>query len=287
MLVIQKSGNPQNGFQKRDFNIQDMYEMIDFFKSSIEKHPDWKYFNFNFSLTKSYNDLSDFYREVEHQGYNITFQDISKSYIDQCVEDGKLYLFEIYSKDFSPKTRGNPNLQTLYWQAVFNKSNLENVIYKLNGEAELFHRKSSIKYSNEIWEKGHHAGDSKKKQEYPIIKDRRYAKDTYLFHVPITCNFKASGAKKFNNKVNELLKNNPNVNIIGIDRGERHLAYYTIINQKGKILDQDSFNKPFEKTDYHELLEKREEARDKARKAWGTIEPIKDLKAGIFITGGT
>ena len=279
-----KNGESQKGFQKRDFNIQDMYEMIDFFKSAIKKHPDWKNFNFSFSLTKNYSDLSDFYREVEHQGYQVTFQDISESHIDQYIEDGKLYLFEIYSKDFSPKTRGNPNLQTLYWQALFNKSNLENIIYKLNGEAELFHRKPSIKYSSEIWEKGHHLDDPRKKQEYPIIKNRRYAKDTYLFHVPITCNFKASRAKKFNNQVNELLKNNPSVNIIGIDRGERHLAYYTVINQKGEILKQSSFNKPLgdKGKDYHELLESRENERDEARKSWGTIEKIKDLKEGYL-----
>ena len=261
-----------------NFNEDDLVAFIDYYKARLD------YFDFTFKVKNSrkYTSFKDFTDHIGSQGYNITFQDISKSYMDQCVKDGKLYLFEIYSKDFSPKTRGNPNLQTLYWQALFHKSNLEDVIYKLNGEAELFHRKTSIKYSDEIWEKGHHTDDPKKKQEYPIIKDRRYAKDTYLFHIPITCNFKASRAKKFNNKVNELLKNNPNVNIIGIDRGERHLAYYTVINQKGEILDQNSFNKPFGKVDYHKLLEEREEARDKARKSWGTIEKIKDLKEGYL-----
>jgi CRISPR-associated protein Cpf1 len=39
------------------------------------------------------------------------------------------------------------------------------------------------------------------------------------------------------------LKGNKEVNIIGIDRGERNLAYYSVINQKGEILEQGSFNK--------------------------------------------
>ena len=48
---------------------------------------------------------------------------------------------------------------------------------------------------------------------------------------------------KFNKNVLCFLRDNPNVNIIGIDRGERHLAYYSVVNQQGKILEQGSFNK--------------------------------------------
>jgi len=36
------------------------------------------------------------------------------------------------------------------------------------------------------------------------------------------------------------------------------------------------------KKDYHALLDEREKARDKARKSWGTIEKIKDLKEGYL-----
>jgi CRISPR-associated protein Cpf1 len=45
-----------------------------------------------------------------------------------------------------------------------------------------------------------------------------------------------------NERVRHFLKDNPDVNIIGIDRGERHLLYMTLINQKGEILKQKSFN---------------------------------------------
>ena len=33
---------------------------------------------------------------------------------------------------------------------------------------------------------------------------------------------------------------------------------------------------------YHSLLDEREKEREKARKSWGTIEKIKDLKAGYL-----
>ena len=284
-----KNGKPQTGYVKKAFALDDMRKMVDFYKKSITKHPDWKGFNFQFSSTKDYKNISEFYREVEQQGYKVTFINISEDYIDRCVEEGRLYLFRIYTKDFSSKTKGRPNLQTLYWKTLFDEENLKDVVYKLNGEAELFYRKASISYSAEERQKGHHADDPKKKQKYPIIKDRRYAKDTYLFHVPVTCNFKANGVSKFNDQVQDFLKGNPDINIIGIDRGERHLAYYTVINQEREILKdeegnylQGSFNSPFGKKDYHDLLDRREKERDKARKSWETIEKIKDLKEGYL-----
>lgn len=277
-----KNGTSQKNFEKLDFDLTDCQKMIDFFKSSILKHPEWKVFNFDFSPTNSYQSIDEFYREVEHQGYKISYCDIDENYIHQCVEDGKLYLFEIYSKDFSLHSKGKPNLQTLYWKELFSDRNLIDVVYKLSGGAEMFFRKSSLNYSNEIWRRGHHANDPKKKQKFPIIKDKRYAQDTYLFHVPISCNFKAVGIPKFNDRINNFLKNNPEINILGIDRGERHLAYYSLINQQGDIIDQGSLNNPQGKKDYHELLDKREKERNNARKSWGTVEKIKDLKAGYL-----
>ncbi|MBL6666846.1 MAG: type V CRISPR-associated protein Cas12a/Cpf1 [Flavobacteriaceae bacterium] len=277
-----KNGRPQKGFTKQDFTKKDCHTMVNFYKNSISRHAEWKEFNFEFSQTNSYNTIDEFYREVEQKGYKITFSDISESYINQCVKEGKLYLFEIYSKDFSKHSKGKPNLQTLYWKEIFSERNLKNVVYKLNGEAELFFRKASIQYPDIVWKEGHHKNDPLKKQKYPIIKDRRYAKDTFLFHCPVTCNFKAQGIPRFNDKVNTFLKNNPDVNILGIDRGERHLAYWTLINQKREIIKQGSFNNPQGKKDYHDLLDIREKERDKARKSWSTIEKIKDLKAGYL-----
>ena len=287
-----KNGTPQKGYEKKDFNVNDMRIMVDFFKKSIKKHPEWhNVYDFKFSSTERYNDLTGFYREVENQGYKISFENISEEYINECVENGKVYLFEIYSKDFSEKSTGKPNLQTLYWKALFDFQNLKNIIYKLDGQAELFYREASIKYSDQIWEQGHHANDDRKKQVYPIIKNRRYAKDTFLFHVPITLNFKSgnvlgNSSMKFNNKVKNFLKNNPDINIIGIDRGERHLAYLCLINQQGKIIKQESLNVLIgsneKEIDYQKKLNKKEKDRTVARESWGSIEKIKDLKEGYL-----
>lgn len=285
-----KSGEAKSGFAKHDFQLSDCHAMVDFFKKSMQKHSDWMHFGFNFSPTKSYEDITEFYQEVESQGYKITFRGINAGYIDQCVEEGKLYLFEIYCKDFSTKSKGRPNLHTLYWRSLFEHGNLRDVVIKLDGKAEMFFRKASIDYPNNVWKEGHHAKNLKGKFPYPIIKDRRYARDTYLFHVPVTINFKQPGAvKKFNNEVNEFVQNNTDIRILSIDRGERHLAYYTLLDQKGAILEQGSLNKIHTEgangsktVDYQKKLQVREDERDQARKSWVTIESIKELKEGYL-----
>ncbi len=270
------------------FSLKNCHQLIDFFKSNISKYkaePEheygWEVFGFNFSPTSSYEDISQFYKEVEQQGYKIWFSAISKTYIDECIRDGKLYLFQLYNKDFSPHSKGKPNLHTLYWKALFSPENIKNTIYKLNGEAELFYRPSSITYKQSIWDKGHHANDPKKKQNYPIIKDRRFAQNKYFFHVPITINFKAKDGFDFNQKVRDFLRGNKDVNVIGIDRGEKNLAYYSVIDQQGKIIDQATFN-TINDFDYWALLNKLEGERQEARKNWKKISRIKDVKAGYI-----
>ncbi len=281
------------------FNIKDCHNLIDFFKSSINKHPDWKQFNFNFSDTNSYEDLSYFYKEVSHQGYKITYENISDNYINQLVNEGKLYLFQIYNKDFSPQSKGTPNLHTIYWKMLFDERNLSNVVYKLNGEAEIFFRKQSLKRENTAI---HHAnekinrrtdGETESIFPYEIVKNKRFTVDKFQFHVPITMNFKGAGNERLNNDVLQFLQNNPDVNIIGLDRGERHLIYLTLINQKGEILEQKTLNtvsssyisngeRKEHTVDYHEKLDAVEKDRTKSRKEWDAIENIKELKSGYL-----
>lgn len=227
---------------------------------------------------------------------------MSVDYIDDLVDKGKLYLFQIYSKDFSLHSKGKPNLHTMYWKALFDQRNLEDVVYKLNGKAEIFYRKKSIDDEGSVVHRAKEAITNKnplnvKKQStfvYDIIKDKRYTVDKFQFHVPIMMNFKAEGKNDLNIDVLNYLKDNSDVNIIGVDRGERHLIYVSLINQKGEILEQFTLNEIANHykidngndmkvcTSYHTLLDAKEKERDNARKNWGTIETIKELKEGYI-----
>lgn len=279
------------------FNLSDCHELINFFKTSINKHEDWKKFGFRFSDTSSYDDLSGFYREVEQQGYKITFRNIPADYINKMTDEGKLYLFRIYNKDFSAYSKGTPNMHTLYWKMLFDSENLKDVVYKLNGEAEVFFRKASIKEQDKVIHKANVPVDNKnilngKKQstfEYDIVKDKRYTVDKFQFHVPITMNFKARGISNINAEANKFISGNKDLHIIGIDRGERHLLYLTLIDSKGNIKEQFSLNQIINernginyKTDYRSLLDLREGNRDEERRNWKTIESIKELKEGYL-----
>jgi CRISPR-associated protein Cpf1 len=325
----------ENGKHKKgdNFDIDYCHILIDYFKSAINQHHDWKNFGFTFSDTRNYTDISNFYKEIAEQGYKITFTDISESMIDTWVEEDKLYLFQIYNKDFAPGTTGNPNLHTLYWKNLFSEENLRDVVLKLNGQAELFYRETGIKkpvvhktgermvnrttkdgmpltepvhselfkYENNKLE-GALSADARlllddkqvvvKVVVHDIIKDRRYTEPKFLFHVPLTINFKAAeqNAKTLNLRVRHFLKNNAGINIIGLDRGERNLIDLCLIDRNGKIIKQKSFNvinklRNDGKTvavDYQEKLDQREKERGQARKSWQEIGKIAELKEGYL-----
>lgn len=278
-----------------DFDLDFCHELIKFFKEGIGKHDDWSKFNFKFSNTEDYNDISEFYKEVEQQGYKITYSNISLEYIYNLVENGMLYLFKIYNKDFSEYSHGTPNLHTLYWKMLFDEDNLRNIVYKLNGEAEIFYRKASLQRNithpknQKIKNKNPDNPTKESLFKYDLIKDKRFTEDKFQFHVPITLNFKNIGVSNINEQVNKQIKQNKENYIIGIDRGERHLLYLSLINSRGEIIEQHTLNSIINEhkgrkyeTNYHNLLDQKEKDRAKARESWQSIENIKDLKEGYL-----
>ncbi len=289
-----KKGTHKKG---TNFNIGDCRRLVDFFKSSIAKHEDWSKFPFRFSPTETYEDISGFYREVEQQGYMLGFRDVSESFIDRLVDEGRLYLFQIWNKDFSAFSKGTPNMHTLYWRMLFDERNLADVVYKLNGQAEVFYRKSSLSVADTTVHPANQAianknSQNKKRQStfgYDIVKNRRYTVDKFQFHVPISINFKATGRENVNDNVLDIIRNGGIRHVIGIDRGERHLLYLSLIDLKGNIVKQMTLNDIVNEykgntyaTNYKDLLAEREGSRTEARKNWRKIENIKDIKQGYL-----
>ena len=268
-----------------NFNADDLHALIDFYKDSIKKNPEWSCYNFNFRPTEEYQKINEFYDDVDSQGYVITFRDITASYIDELVKDGKIYLFKIYNKDFSTYSKGTPNLHTLYFKMLFDERNLKDTVYKLNGGAEMFYRKKSLNYSEEIMKNGHHAEELKGKFNYAIIKDRRFAFDKFQFNVPITLNPNAPDRGNINDICRDFIKSN-DINVVGVHRAENHLVYITVLDSAGKIIEQHSFNEiegyNGKNINYMEKLEKRGGAMDEARVNWGVIGNIKELKEGYL-----
>ena len=306
----------------KSVDIRKVRELIDYYKDAITRNEDWNAIEYSYSPTKSYDNINDFYTEVAEQSYKLTFIDVPKKQVDEWVEAGKLYLFQLYNKDYAEGAHGRKNLHTLYWESLFSEDNQNSLAIKLGSNAELFYRPQSIKkpVSHKVGTKMLNRRDKDgkpipdaiyrslyqyfngKKTEaeltseekayisqvivkdvhHEIIKDRRYTKQFfYQFHVPIVFNANAPKKPKINERVLEYIKENPDVNIIGIDRGERHLVYLTLINQRGEILKQKTFNVVGD-YDYQEKLKQRENERDQARKSWQSVGKIKDLKEGFL-----
>lgn len=323
-------------------NVEFLQKYFDFLKSSIEKYYNRK---FNFPNTKEFKDTSLFYAWAEENVYNIEFIDINEQLITDLVVNlenkKKVYLFQVYNKDFEldeeigkekygdnflakkewrnqkerkeeEKEQGRENLETSFFKLLFDPRNLKNekgVVYKLSGGAKMFYRSASENLNKKKIK-------DQNGQEKEIFDRQRYKENKLFLNVPIVMNFvnKKEGYK-INGYINKIIAQTPfgqdKFRIIALDRGEKHLAYLTVLNEKGKILEMkslnnierfDKFGNPIlEKNQYHDkdgksigkpkfesfknyqnLLDQREIERLKARKSWEQIEKIADLKEGYL-----
>lgn len=275
-----------------NFSKDDLCEYIQYYICRAQEY--YSSYNFTFKNASEYKSFQEFLDDVNSQAYQISYDNISKKQIMKLVENGYIYLFQIYNKDFSKYSKGTPNLHTLYFKMLFDERNLSNVVYKLNGEAEMFYREASINDKEKIT---HHANqpiknknpDNEKKEsvfEYDIVKDKRFTKRQFSLHVSVTINFKAHGQEFLNYDVRKAVKYKDDNYVIGIDRGERNLIYISVINSNGEIVEQMSLNEIIGdngySVDYQKLLDKKEKERDKARKNWTSVENIKELKEGYI-----
>lgn len=274
-----------------DFSRCDLIEFIDFYKARANQY--FSDFNFVFKESRDYEDFADFTNHINSQAYQLKFSPVSDNAIKVLQDERKLFLFQIYNKDFSPHSKGTPNMHSLYWRGMFEDRNLQDVVLKLNGAAEMFFRKHSIAYKDRtVHEKNKNilrktkSGEGKFSQfPYDIIKDKRYTQDKLFLHVPTTLNHKATNPnpKRFNDLINRAVTSDTNV--IGVDRGERHLLYFCVINPRGEIIDKGSLNimqQGAQTVNYQEKLTQRQKERDLARKSWTSVENIKELKHGYL-----
>ncbi|MDD4530865.1 MAG: type V CRISPR-associated protein Cas12a/Cpf1, partial [Candidatus Gracilibacteria bacterium] len=300
-------------FQKEYFKLSGDFEVyksalidwIDFCKAFLKVYESTSFFNFDgFKESEEYESLDEFYKDVDALSYNVSFTKIGNSYIEEKVKLGELYLFEIYNKDFAENKSGKENLHTMYFKGLFEEKNLQKPVLKLNGQAEIFFRPASL--NEKI--------DKERKTNNEIIENKRYTKDKILFHCPIKLNFSEHN-EKINGEINNFIAgNSEKIKILGIDRGEKHLAYYSLIEidetGNAKIIDSGSFNTIFSKDengeikkennlifdnkgaiigseeklgkDYYNLLNGKEKERANSRESWKNIENIKELKEGYI-----
>lgn len=314
---IRKSQSYKN--DSANFSKEDLTLFIDYYRQRAIEY--YKHFSFSFKESCDYGSFTELVEDVDAKAYRISFVPTSYKYLQGLVDKGKLYLFDIKNKDYEPGAHGKKNLHTLYWEQLFSEDNLERLVIKLNAKSTLYcrpqvitnpksHKKGSMLLNRKdkggkpipasVYQQlyrfvngkiGEDKLDSEakayldkitaKEAKYTITKDRRYTKQKYFIHISTTLNANVSKAVDINEDVKDYITANPDVNIIGIDRGERNLLYLSLINQRGEILDQKSLN-VINGFDYHTKLEQREKERDEARRSWQSVGNITDLKEGYL-----
>src|SRR3989339_807696 len=251
--------------------------LLDYFKDGFLKHKDFVQFKENFKWldNSEYDTVVDFYNHTADMCYKTSWEDINFTELENLTKDSRIYLFKIYNKDFAEKTSGIKNSHTILFLELLKSEN--NLKLKLLGGGEVFYREKSI-------EKEIDKERSFKTDKFEIIKNKRYSEEKYFLHFPI----EIKGRKlrgSFNQFLNKEISKKESVNILGIDRGEKHLLYYSLVNNNGEIIKQGSFNKikcGNKIVDYNELLSKRAKEMMEARQSWETIGKIKDLKEGYL-----
>ena len=224
------------------------------------------------------------------------------------------YLFRIVNKDLlfadtmsegKRKSHGKENLHTMYLRALLDE---KQTVFDIGTGCVYFRPasdKQKIKYNDNVptHERGkkipfknpYNIGKEESVFEYNLIKYRRFSKDSYHLYLSLTQNMLAAeDDKELNYLVQEYVKTQADIRIIGIDRGERNLIYATMIDLEGNIIEQKSFNivknegvsangEPYHvETDYHSLLKAKAEQMKKKQKEWSEAEKIVDVKDGYL-----
>lgn len=228
---------------------------------------------------------------------------VATAAIEEAKEREKkpLFLFKMSNKDLSyaeksskgkRKSRGTENLHTMYLKALLGMT--QNVFSIGSGMVFFRHKTKGLAATtarhkaNEFIANKNKLNDKKKSIfDYEIVKNKRFIKDKYLFHLSMNLNYSQPNKFDVNSEVREIISNGGIKHIIGIDRGERNLLYLSLIDLKGNIVMQKSLNilkddHNVKGTDYKGLLSDREGERQDARRNWKKIANIKDLKRGYL-----
>lgn len=268
-----------------------------------------------------YEQWSNFTDDVQTALYKIRWDNIPAAAVDEMVESGKLYLFEIYSADLykNPAEGRKIDTQAQIFKEIFSENGQK--VIKLLGNCEVYFRPASLPavvthpkgsilvnkqlvngktLPDEVYREIYRYLNKKSENLSPlakqlldkelvkyrvaqedIIKDKRFTENQYSFHLPVTLNYKVKQQFYINMEVMNMLRSRKDINILGINRGTRNLLYVTVINQQGEILYSRSLNE-FNGVDYRDKLLVKERGIKDAAMNWQAADSIKNIKEGYL-----
>ena len=75
----------------------------------------------NWKPSSEYESIDKFYRDTILSCYRIERKSLDWAVLRQLVAEGRVYLFQIYSQNFSPNAHGTENLHTMYFKMIFDE----------------------------------------------------------------------------------------------------------------------------------------------------------------------
>lgn len=120
-----------------------------------------------------------------------------------------------------------------------------------------------------------------------LYKDRRYMYESFSFHCPVKINWQAKDINPltFNKAVLDAIRSDDDVKILSVNRGENNLVYAVLMDKKGKVILDKSFNliqSGKQNVNYKNKLIEKSKDRANSRTNWQEIDKIKDLKSGYL-----
>lgn len=273
----------------KDLSPEEKVAMIDYYKKCIATVEHWKRFNLKYRPSDEYESVKEFCDSVTEQAVNVSSRPVSEEKVFAAVARGDLYLFQLDNQDMHKKHHGTVGNPTVWLREAISCDPAAAV--RLCGNVAVYYRKASL--NRKVT---HPAGvpmenknpDNPRKTRtltYDLIKDKRYTEDNFSFHIPLEVNFRADSRNNksivINDLVNRAVKANPDMPVLGINRGERHLIAYAVTASDGKILEQGNFN-VINGYNYRELLASRERERSTNKQNWENIKDIANLKDGYL-----
>ncbi len=198
-------------------------------------------------------DIDELFDRIERlPSKSFGYYPIEKDSVDEAMEreTKPLFLFKISNKDLSyaetsakglRKSRGTDNLHTMYFKALLG---MTQGVYDI-GTGEVFirpktkgldKRTARHRANNPIQNKNKLNAKKTNSFTYELVKDKRYTEDKFQFHLSIIANYSQPNKYNVNSEVLSIIRNGGIRHIIGIDRGERHLLYVSLIDLKGNIV---------------------------------------------------
>ena len=257
--------------------------------ANLAKEYQWENNKLQLNLKDSYDSWQEFVEDIKKQAYIFKWHAIEEDTIKDWLENEKIFLFKICNKDLcsnAGKNTGKWNAHTIIFKELFDDKNIERACIptRLGANAKIFVR--SAKEQERLVESKDKEGQLLKRedgsQEY---EHHRYAETKFILHIPVFLNQCADGINnklEFNKEINYLVRSTDNLQIVGIDRGEKHLLYKSAINEEGVLVtESESLNK-IDGVNYKKILKEAERQMDENTKKWLTVGNIKSKKEGYL-----